>query len=64
MDAIGSQMGLFYALKQKFPKKNIYVVGDLNDMSYEAHMDVIEDHVFNDALSIIVDVAVSQHGIR
>lgn len=59
MDAIGSQIGLLEALKGKFPKKKIYAVGDLNEMSYEAYMDDIRDDVFHGALSIIVDVAVS-----
>jgi len=59
MDAIGSQVGLSLLLKENYPKKNIYVVGDLNDMSYKAVMNDISDDTFKDALSIITDVAVT-----
>lgn len=58
MDAIGSQVGLYHVLKDTFPQKKIYMVGDINDMSYHAVMDMIEDDTFKDALSIVVDVAV------
>ncbi|MFA6800791.1 MAG: bifunctional oligoribonuclease/PAP phosphatase NrnA [Acholeplasmataceae bacterium] len=59
MDAIGSQVGLSLLLKENYPHKNIYVVGDLNDMSFEAKMDDINDETFHDSLSIITDVAVT-----
>ena len=53
MDAIGSQFGLKYILKEEFPNKKIYCVGDLNDMSYEAKTDRISDVTYVDSLSII-----------
>lgn len=59
MDAIGSQIGLSLLLKTRYPNKQIYVVGDLNDMSYQAVMNDITDDTFKDALSIITDVAVT-----
>ena len=59
MDAIGSQFGLKYILKEEFPNKKIYCVGDLNDM-YEAKTDRISDETYVDSLSIIVDVSVSR----
>lgn len=59
MDAIGSQMGLYYILKENFPTKELFVVGDINDMSFEANMDEILDDTFDNALSIIVDTAAS-----
>jgi phosphoesterase RecJ-like protein len=60
MDAIGSQYGLALTLKENFPSKQIFVVGDINEMSYKAKMDMLEDYQFNDALAIITDVAVSR----
>jgi phosphoesterase RecJ-like protein len=59
MDAIGSQVGLSLLLKENYPSKNIYVVGDLNDMSYKATMDDISNEIYRDALAIITDVAVT-----
>jgi phosphoesterase RecJ-like protein len=58
-DALGSQFGLAYTLKHKYPTKNIYVVGDSsNKYNFLGDMDEISDEVYNDALVIIVDVAV------
>lgn len=58
MDAIGSQMGLYYLIKNRFPTKLVFIVGDENRFVRE-QMNVIDDKTFNNALSIIVDVAVS-----
>lgn len=60
MDAVGSQYGFALILKENFPSKNIYVVGDINDMIYKAKMDVIDDEVYNNALAIITDVAIEK----
>ncbi len=60
MDAIGSQYGLSLIIKENYPNKKVYVVGDLNNMSYLAQMDNIEDKVYNNALVIITDVSVSR----
>ncbi len=60
MDAIGSQYGLYLILKENYPKKQIYVVGDTNDMVYLASMHDVEDYIFDGALSIICDVAVGR----
>ena len=59
LDALGSQLGLAKALKYNYPNKNIYVVGD-GSAKYDfiGKMDIIDDSVYNDALAIIVDVAV------
>lgn len=59
MDAIGSQMGLKYTLEHNFANKKIYVVGDQNKFDYENQMQKIDDSVYNGALVIITDVAVS-----
>lgn len=58
MDAIGSQMGLFHLLKENYPEKKIYVVGDSNNLLYKCEMDEISDLVFKESLSIILDTAV------
>lgn len=59
-DAIGTQVGLCLALRDKYPQKNIYMVGDINPrLTFAGKMDEINDDVYNDALVIIVDVAVS-----
>jgi bifunctional oligoribonuclease and PAP phosphatase NrnA len=60
MDAIGSQYGLSLLLKENYKDKKIYVVGDLNDMSYLAEMDDISDDTYNNALAIITDVSVTR----
>ncbi|PKK94011.1 MAG: bifunctional oligoribonuclease/PAP phosphatase NrnA [Tenericutes bacterium HGW-Tenericutes-6] len=60
MDAIGSQYGLYLTLKENYPTKECYVVGDLNDMSYLAKMDDIPDHFYKDSLVIITDVSVEK----
>ncbi len=59
MDAIGSQIGLYYLIKENYPSKEVYVVGDQNRFDRDNMMMDIKDEIFNDALSIIVDVAVS-----
>jgi len=59
MDAIGSQYGLYLTIKENFPNKNVYVVGDVNDMCYLASMDDIKDEIYKGALAIITDVAVT-----
>jgi bifunctional oligoribonuclease and PAP phosphatase NrnA len=60
MDAIGSQYGLSLLLKENYPQKEVYTVGDLNHMSYKAKMDDISDDVYKDALVIITDVSVTK----
>lgn len=60
MDAIGSQVGLALTIKENYRHKEVYVVGDVNDMVYRAQMDDIPDHAYQGALAIICDVAVSR----
>lgn len=59
MDAIGSQVGLYYLIKEKFPNKDVYVVGDKNRFDKDNMMMDISNDTFNNALSIITDVAVA-----
>lgn len=60
LDALGSQRGLALTLKEAYPKKNIYMVGDMSSRyAFLGAMDEIEDTCYQDALVIICDVAVS-----
>lgn len=57
-DALGSQIGLKHILKENFPKKEIYVVGD--DAGHYSFMDDvimndIADELYEGALAIILD---------
>ena len=55
-DAYGSQFGLYYALKNKFPKKEIYIAGDDNQNNfYHRPMDKLTPDDYKDALVIYVD---------
>lgn len=61
-DALGSQIGLKHILKDNFPDKNIYMVGD-NAGRYAfmdgSVMDEIEDSVYANAMAILLDSAAS-----
>jgi bifunctional oligoribonuclease and PAP phosphatase NrnA len=60
MDAIGSQYGLYLTIKENYPDKEVYVVGDINDMIYQSKMNQVEDVFYDDALAIITDVSVER----
>lgn len=60
-DALGTQMGLYYFLKENFPEKDIKVLGD-NHVTFTPRlfpeMDKVSDSWFNEPfLAIIVDVS-------
>ncbi|MBQ3029197.1 MAG: bifunctional oligoribonuclease/PAP phosphatase NrnA [Lachnospiraceae bacterium] len=57
-DALGSQIGLKHILKENFPEKEIYVVGDAaGHYSFmdDVIMDELTDELYTDALAIILD---------
>lgn len=57
-DALGSQIGLKHILKENFPEKDIYVVGDdAGHYSFmdDVIMDTVEDSLYGDALAIVLD---------
>ena len=60
MDAIGSQYGLYLLLKENYPQKQVYVVGDTNNMSYKAEMHEVSDDTYKGSLAIITDVSVTK----
>lgn len=59
VDALGSQFGLYHAIKNTYPNKELYVVGDENQYRFLGSMDNITDDIFENSLSIICDVQVS-----
>lgn len=59
-DALGSQIGLKHIIKDNFPEKTVYVVGD-GSRRYgfmdDSVMDIIPDEVYSDALAIVLDTS-------
>ena len=55
-DAIGSQLGLKEAIKETYPNKQVYAVGEGNARyAFMGEFDQIEDNIYNNALTIICD---------
>ncbi len=59
-DALGSQIGLKLIIKENFPEKKVYTVGDhakRYSFMAQSKMDEIGDEVYNGALAIILDTS-------
>ena len=59
-DAMGSQLGLKCIIKENFPEKTVYVVGDSAGhygFMDGSTMDEIADEVYTDALAIVLDTS-------
>ena len=59
-DAMGSQLGLKCIIKENFPEKTVYVVGDPAGhygFMDNCQMDEIPDSVYADALAIVLDTS-------
>ncbi len=56
-DAIGSQLGLYHLIRDNFPKKTVYMVGDaaLRLPFIDVTFDELPDEAFKGALSVILD---------
>jgi len=57
-DALGSQIGLKHIIKENFPGKEVYMVGDeagRYSFMEDAVMDTVEDGLYSDALAIVLD---------
>jgi phosphoesterase RecJ-like protein len=54
-DAYGSQFGMYFALKETFPKKNILAAGDSNALNCFQPMDPVSREDYRNALVIIMD---------
>ena len=61
-DALGSQIGLKNIIKENFPEKKVYAVGDMTArfaFMEGSEMDVIEDRIYENALAIVLDTSAS-----
>jgi len=57
-DCHGAGFGLKNIIKESFPEKEVYVVGESADyVDFVGTPDKVEDEMFKDALSIVVDTA-------
>lgn len=58
-DALGSQWGMYYFLKEHFPDKQIHVVGDetLGYINIFPAVHTVSDEFFKSALAIVLDTA-------
>lgn len=59
-DALGSQIGLKHIIKENFPEKTVYAVGDMTQryaFMEDAVMDLIDDSVYKNALAIVLDTS-------
>ena len=59
LDALGSQFGLMHIIKDNFPNKKVFVVGDMARTSFLGEMDAIDDETYKNALLLITDVSVT-----
>ena len=59
-DALGSQIGLKHIIRDSFPEKTVYTVGDMTPryaFMLDEPMDEIADEVYNNALAIVLDTS-------
>ena len=59
-DALGSQIGLFELIRENYPEKRLYKVGDEAGryaFMEGSTMDVIDDCLYKDALAIVLDTS-------
>lgn len=59
-DALGSQMGLYHIIKDSYPQKEVYTVGDLTPryaFMLTRPMDEITDELYSGALAILLDTS-------
>lgn len=59
-DALGSQIGLYHIIKDTYPEKEVYAVGDMTPryaFMLTQPMDEIADELYNGALAIVLDTS-------
>ena len=60
-DALGAQLGLYYLIKENYPKKEVLTVGDgsrrYGFMLEGKEPDAVEDAAYRDALAIVLDTS-------
>ena len=62
-DALGSQLGLLGIIRDSYPEKQVYAVGDMTSryaFMASAPMDEIDDSTYEDALAIILDTSAKE----
>ena len=62
-DALGSQLGLLGIIRDSYPEKQVYAVGDMTprySFMAEREMDEIDDSVYEGALAIILDTSAKE----
>ncbi len=61
-DALGSQMGLYALIKDNFPRKQVYMVGDVATRLpfVDVKFDEIDDSAYSGALAVILDCGSSR----
>ena len=59
-DCIGTQYGLYYLIKDNYPHKKVYITGETSEfISFIGRPALVDESLFQDALSICVDCATS-----
>lgn len=59
-DALGSQLGLKHILRDSFPDKEIFAVGDMSDryaFMVDEPMDTLPDEAYEGALAVVLDTS-------
>ena len=59
-DALGSQIGLYHVIKDSYPEKQVYMVGDMTPryaFMLTQPMDEIGDELYDGALAIVLDTS-------
>ena len=59
-DALGSQLGLYHIIKDSYPEKEVYAVGDMTprySFMLTRPMDEISDELYSGALAIVLDTS-------
>ena len=59
-DALGSQLGLYHMIKDTYPEKEVYTVGDMTprySFMLTREMDEIADELYEGALAIVLDTS-------
>lgn len=61
-DALGSQYGLYFWIKETYPNKEVYALGD--NISSLAHLfprhDLVDDEVIAESLALILDTSIAE----
>jgi phosphoesterase RecJ-like protein len=60
LDAYGAQFGLYYALKEKYPNKKIYAIGDTNNQNYFQELDEVTEEIKKESLVFVLDTVAKQ----